>query len=143
MWRDDAYLLDILLAARRAREFSANLTPEEFKKSELHQQAIVRTLEIIGEAAGKISDEVRQSHPEIPWLRLIRTRNHLIHQYFRIDLDKVWDIVGTPRLVRPRSVAFIGGYINGLLFLIQSKIGCPVTRPGKQLEQILWMRYSQ
>ncbi len=55
MWRDEVYMLDILLAARDAQEFSAGLTREAFAASKLHQAAIVRTLELVGEAAGKIS----------------------------------------------------------------------------------------
>lgn len=51
MWRDDAYLLDILIAARRAREFTSDLTWEDFQKSSLHQNAVMRMLKIIGEAA--------------------------------------------------------------------------------------------
>jgi uncharacterized protein with HEPN domain len=90
MWRDDAYLLDILIAARRAREFSAGLTGEEFEQSALHQDAITRTLEIIGEAASRISRETRAAHPEIPWGDIIGMRNRLIHEYFRVDLAKVW-----------------------------------------------------
>lgn len=67
MWRDDAYLLDILLAARRAQEFAKNVTWESFKESLLHQNAIVRVLSIIGEAANKISPEFKKVHTEIPW----------------------------------------------------------------------------
>jgi len=58
MWRDEAYLLDILLAARDAEEFSSGLTREAFGTSKLYQAAIVRTLEIIGEAG---SDATRAS----------------------------------------------------------------------------------
>jgi uncharacterized protein with HEPN domain len=93
MWRDEAYLLDILLAARRSREFITGLTREAIKESKLHQDAIMRTLEIIGEAAGKVSQETKNAHPEIPWNDLIGMRNRLIHEYFRIDLEKVWDTV--------------------------------------------------
>jgi len=61
MWRDDAYLLDILLAAKKAREFAKGLTWESFKESELHQNAIVRVLSIIGEATNKVSPELRRA----------------------------------------------------------------------------------
>lgn len=93
MWRDEAYLLDILIAAKRSREFIAGLTWDDFKRSKLHHDAIMRTLEIIGEAASKISQETRNAHPEIPWHDIIGMRNRLIHEYFRIDLEKVWDTV--------------------------------------------------
>ena|SRR3989338_4651890 len=93
MWRDESYLLDILIAARHSREFVAGLTRKDFVQSKLHQNAVMKTLEIIGEAAGKISQETRHAHPEIPWNELIGMRNRLIHEYFRIDLEKVWDTV--------------------------------------------------
>ncbi len=79
MWRDEAYLLDILLAARDAQEFGSGLTKEVFATSKLHQAAIVRALEIVGEAAGKVSKEFREAHPEIPWKRIVGLRNRLIH----------------------------------------------------------------
>lgn len=82
MWRDDAYLLDILLAAKRSREFVSDISREDFERSTLHQHAVMKTLEVIGEAARKISQEKRQSHPEIPWAQLIGMRNRLIHEYF-------------------------------------------------------------
>ncbi len=67
MWRDEAYLLDILKAARRAQKFTAGVTWEEFKRDDLLQSATMLPLMIIGEAAGKISREIRDAHPEIPW----------------------------------------------------------------------------
>ena len=50
-------------------------------------------LEVIGEAAGKISDELKAAHPEIPWHEMVGMRNRLIHEYFRISLQTVWDTV--------------------------------------------------
>ncbi len=93
MWRDDAYLLDILIAAKRAKEFATDLTWEEFQKSDLHQNAIMRTLEIIGEAARRVSEEFKAAHPEMPWKEMVGMRNRLIHEYFSIDVEKVWDAV--------------------------------------------------
>lgn len=102
MWRDDAYLLDILLAAREAVTFAEDLTFESFKESRLHQLAIVRTLEIVGEAARKISQEFKEAHPEIPWPKMIGMRHRLIHDYVHIDLETVWDTVRTdiPLLIK-------------------------------------------
>jgi uncharacterized protein with HEPN domain len=93
MKRDDAYLLDILIAARKAIAFVQGVSREEFNTSELHQAAVVRPLEIIGEAAGRVSEETRLSRPEIPWQQMIGMRNRLVHEYFRIDLDAVWDTI--------------------------------------------------
>jgi hypothetical protein len=66
MRRDDAYLLDILIAARKALAFVADMTREAFEISELHQNAVIRTLETIGEAARLVSQPTRDAHPEIP-----------------------------------------------------------------------------
>ncbi len=93
MWRDDAYLLDMLIAARDALEFSRSLTWEQFQTSSLHQHAIAKALENIGEAARKISAETRAAHPEIPWAQIIALRNRIAHDYFSLNLARIWDIV--------------------------------------------------
>jgi len=67
MQRDDAYLVDMLLAARRATRFCEGITWEEFQKSDLHQYAVFKAIEILGEAARLVSDETRSTHPQIPW----------------------------------------------------------------------------
>ena len=69
MWRDDAYLLDMLIGAKRVLEFRADLTWEQFRQSGLHQHAIAKALENIGEAAGKISEETRTRLSTIPGSR--------------------------------------------------------------------------
>jgi len=91
--RDEAYLLDILISARKAIQFIEDLTFEEFYQSEIHQSAVIRPLEVIGEAARMISDETKTKHPEIPWWEMIGMRNRLIHEYFDINLATVWDTV--------------------------------------------------
>lgn len=93
MWRDDAYLLDMLNAARKIQTFLQGMSEDEFRKSELHQQAVMRLIQIIGEAARKISDACKQAHPEIAWVQISGMRNYLIHEYFRINLDTVWQVV--------------------------------------------------
>ncbi|MGC9348297.1 MAG: DUF86 domain-containing protein [Anaerolineae bacterium] len=112
MRRDEAYLLDILIAARKAREFVAGMSWDEFAVSELHQAAVIRPLEIIGEAAARISPKTREAHPEIPWSSMIGMRNRLIHEYFRTNLEIVWQtleqdipqlIVLLEPLVRPQD----------------------------------------
>jgi len=93
MWRDDAYLLDILIAARKVLKYTDGLSRQEFDSSDLVQNAVMRMLEVIGEAARRLSEEMRDEHPEVPWAQMIGMRNRLIHEYFRIDADKVWDAV--------------------------------------------------
>ncbi|MCG2794630.1 MAG: DUF86 domain-containing protein [Actinomycetia bacterium] len=101
MSRDEAYLLDILLAARDVQSYVEGFDFERFKSSELHQDAVVRKLELIGEAAKRISEETKGSSPEIPWRQIAGMRDRLIHEYFRIDLQEVWDTVqnGIPDLI--------------------------------------------
>jgi uncharacterized protein with HEPN domain len=93
MDRDPAYLLDMLNASREVQTLSAGVTWELFQQSKLHQYALVKVIEVIGEAARAISDESKTAHPEIPWIGIIDMRNHLVHRYFRIDLQRVWDVV--------------------------------------------------
>lgn len=93
MERDPAYILDILQAAREARSLASGLTWETFQRSKLHQYALVKLIEIVGEAARALSDETKAANPGIPWPAIIGMRNHLVHRYFRIDLDVVWDVL--------------------------------------------------
>jgi len=91
MLHEESYLLDILIAAKDARDLSTGLSWDEFKLSRLHQLAISKSLEMIGEAASKISSETREAHPEVPWSDIVGMRNRLVHDYLRVDLRKVWD----------------------------------------------------
>lgn len=102
MPRDEVYFLDMLIAAKEAQQFMKGLTWEEFSTSELHQRAVTKALEIVGEAARKISKTTQIEHPEIPWGDIIGMRNRLIHEYFEIDLGKVWDTVSSdvPKLIQ-------------------------------------------
>jgi len=93
MWRDDALLLDMLLAARKVIKFTQNITWEQFQVDEMTQNAVMRMIQIIGEAARKVSPQCQQDHPEIPWQGIIGMRHRLVHEYFRIIPDKVWEVV--------------------------------------------------
>ena len=65
-----------------------------FFQDTMIQDAVIRNLEIIGEAAGNLSsDFIRQQHPQIPWRSIVALRNVLIHEYFRVDLELVWRVV--------------------------------------------------
>ena len=64
---DDAHLLDMSIAAKDAREFVNSLTKEKFENSRLHQYAILKAVEIVAEAASKVSEETRTKYPSIPW----------------------------------------------------------------------------
>ncbi|PKQ28090.1 MAG: hypothetical protein CVT63_04635 [Candidatus Anoxymicrobium japonicum] len=101
MSRDEALFLDILLAARDAVSYLGDLDFPAFEKSGLHQDAVVRALEVIGEAAGRLSEEAKRANSRVPWHEITGMRNSLIHEYFRVDLEEVWFTVKNdiPRLV--------------------------------------------
>jgi len=93
MWRDDARLLDMLLAAKESSKYTEGVTLEEFDRNRLLQHAVTRLIEIVGEAARNISTEFKAAHPEIPWSGIVGMRNRLVHEYFRVAPDKVWEVV--------------------------------------------------
>jgi len=106
MWRDDAYLLDMLTAARKVLQYTEGIGRLQFDSNEILQHAVMRQLEIIGEAARCISAEAKEEHQQIPWQGMIGLRNRLIHEYFRIRIDRVWetiecDIPALVKLVEP------------------------------------------
>jgi uncharacterized protein with HEPN domain len=93
MWRDDAWVLDMLHACERALRYAKGLTGAAFLNDELRQDAIIRQLTILGEAGKHVSADYRAAHPEIPWQKIAGFRDVVIHQYFRVKLPEVWRIV--------------------------------------------------
>lgn len=93
MSRDDAYLYDILDSARTALEYMHEKNWDDFKNNPLLQDAVVRRLEIIGEASGRISSEMQKKHAHLPWQAMKGTRNRIIHEYDSIELDIIWEII--------------------------------------------------
>jgi uncharacterized protein with HEPN domain len=92
-WRDAALLLDVMLAAEDALSFVADFDERAFLASGLHQSAVIRKLEVMGEAAGKVSMAFRTSHPEIPGKQMTGLRHRLIHDYGDVRLDIIWRVV--------------------------------------------------
>ncbi len=90
-WR--FYIGDMLRFAERVRKYSAGIDRDVFEQDELKYDAILRNLELIGEAATHVPAEVRERHQSIPWRQVIATRNRLIHGYLGIDNDTLWSIV--------------------------------------------------
>ncbi|MEW5912982.1 MAG: DUF86 domain-containing protein [Thermodesulfobacteriota bacterium] len=93
MSRDKAYLADMLISARWAVEYLARKIQQDFYQDKQCQDAVIRRLEIIGEAARRVSEQVRLSIPGVPWQSLIGMRNVLIHEYDGVDLDIIWETV--------------------------------------------------
>ncbi len=100
MQRDAATLMDIVLACRDIGEFICGLREDEFAANALVRAAVVRQLEIIGEATKRLSNAFREAHPEFPWRTMAGLRDRLIHAYDDIDMSKIWEISTTdvPRL---------------------------------------------
>jgi uncharacterized protein with HEPN domain len=91
MRKDNAYLADILDAAKAVRRFIAGVSLDDFKTNEEKYEAVNRKFEIIGEAARRLSPEARKFFPEIPWNLVTAMRNIIIHDYDDVDLDVVWN----------------------------------------------------
>ncbi|MCK4342762.1 MAG: DUF86 domain-containing protein [Phycisphaerae bacterium] len=87
------YLEDILTAVEKIRRYAAGLSLDTFARDEKTLDAVVRNLEVIGEAVKQIPEDVRVRHPQVEWKKIAGLRDILIHAYFGIDLEIVWDIV--------------------------------------------------
>ena len=87
------YLQDILESIEPIERYAESLTESAFFSSQEKQDAIIRRLEIIGEAARKLPTEFTRAHQEIPWPRIVAMRNRLIHAYARVDLKLTWAVV--------------------------------------------------
>lgn len=90
--RDRDYLGDIREAIRRIGTYIAGLSYEQFMQDTKTQDAVVRNLEVIGEAAKNLSRPLRNRHPQIPWKDLAGVRDKMIHHYFGINYEIVWTI---------------------------------------------------
>ena len=92
--KDDlAFIEHILLCIDKIQEYTKNLTAQDFNDSELIQDAVIRNIEIIGEATKKISKDLKSQYREIPWKEMSGMRDKLIHDYFGVDVDVVWKTV--------------------------------------------------
>lgn len=87
------YLNDILEMISASREFIRELTKREFKKDKKTVFAVIRCLEVIGEASKKIPPEIRKNYKQIPWEDIAAMRNKLIHEYFGADVDIIWNTI--------------------------------------------------
>lgn len=92
--RDDTvYLNDMLDAIRQIEQYMRGLEFQAFSEDKMRQDAVVRRFQVIGEAARNISPEFQQAHPNVPWSEIIGMRHKVIHDYFEIDLETIWDTV--------------------------------------------------
>jgi uncharacterized protein with HEPN domain len=98
---DFVRLNHMLEAARTCMHFSVGRPRVDFEKDQMLSFAVIRSLEIFGEAASKVSNEFQKAHPNIPWRAIVGMRNRLIHAYFDIDYDVVFEAINNeiPKII--------------------------------------------
>ncbi|WP_456400438.1 HepT-like ribonuclease domain-containing protein [Persephonella sp.] len=89
---DREFVLDMFIACNRITKYIENISFEEFLKDYKTQDAVIRNIEILGEATKKVSSGLKEKYNNIEWKLIAKTRDKLIHDYFGVDLDVIWDI---------------------------------------------------
>ena len=92
-WRD--YVADVLNSIQEVEDFTHGMEYEHFEADRKTVNAVLRSLEVMGEAAKRIPESVRQQYPDIPWKRMTGMRDKLLHEYSGVDLEIVWAVVKT------------------------------------------------
>lgn len=87
------YLEDILESLEKIEKYSENLTRSKFKEKDIVIDAILRNIEIFGEASRKLPDNFKTQYKHIPWRKIIGLRNIILHEYSNVDLDIIWDVI--------------------------------------------------
>ena len=90
MRHEELYLKDIIISCRHINSFLADIEQSEFLENELYQSAILQKFIVIGEAAARISKEIRHQYPEVVWPDIIGFRNIAVHAYYSVQWDIVW-----------------------------------------------------
>ncbi len=89
-WDDNVFLRHILDSIAVIEGYLSDITEDTFKETSLLQDGVIRQLQIIGEAAKRISPDIRSKYPDIPWQDIAGMRDKLVHDYFGVDVDTVW-----------------------------------------------------
>lgn len=89
----ELYLQDILTSIQRIEEYTKDLSSKDFENDWKTIDAVVRNLEIIGEAAKNMPEETMEKYPEIPWSSMVTMRNKIIHEYFGVDVEILWKTI--------------------------------------------------
>jgi len=90
---DKELVMDMLIACEKILKYTNKLSYEEFCKNDLVVDAVVRNIEILGEACKNVSDTLKSKYPDVEWYEIARTRDKIIHFYFGVDLSIIWDII--------------------------------------------------
>ncbi len=91
--RDQAALLDVVLAAQQIRRYSQGIDRAQLESNDEKQAAILYRIIIIGEATKRISQGFREQHPHLAWREMAGMRDHITHGYEQVNLDVVWDVI--------------------------------------------------
>ena len=113
MRHEGLYLSDIVEASDHIAEFIAGADFNAFERSELLRSAVVQKLATIGEAAARVSEDLKARHPQVPWPQIIAFRNILIHAYFGIEWDVVWRAAADRCPILREQVAAIFDSVSG------------------------------
>lgn len=90
MRHESSFLWDIITAALRIEEIAASTTEQEFLASQILPAAVLHHLTVIGEAISRLSPELRNRYPEVPWRQIIAVRHRIVHAYFDLDWEILW-----------------------------------------------------
>ncbi len=90
---DREFILDMLIACEKIMKYTQNITYEDFYNNDMIIDAVLRNIEILGESAKNVSENLKSKYNEVEWREIARTRDKIIHFYFGIDLSIIWDII--------------------------------------------------
>jgi uncharacterized protein with HEPN domain len=117
------YLQDIMTMMEKIESFTAGMTKEDFIEDCMAHFAVIRAMEVMGEAAKNVPPEVRQKYPEIPWKKMAGLRDKVIHGYFGVDLFIIWE----------SATRLIPGYRPVLLRILNEETERCKKPPGNEL----------
>ncbi len=102
-----AFIYHILESIEKIENYTKGLTYERFEKNSMVKDAVLRNLEIIGEASKNIPEEIRYRYSDIPWSEMARLRDRIIHKYFSVDYEIIWDIINNELPVLKRKLKLV------------------------------------
>lgn len=106
--RDKSRLEHILQAIERIRRYTKGKTFDDFIADDMMYYAVVKNIEIIGEALNMLTEEFRNAHPDTPWKLVNGMRNYIVYEYFQVDNNVVWDVItGDLPLLEKQIIAYI------------------------------------
>lgn len=106
--RDKSRLEHILQAIERIRRYTKGKTFDDFIADDMMYYAVVKNIEIIGEASNMLTEEFRNTHPDTPWKLVNGMRNYIVYEYFQVDNNVVWDVItGDLPLLEKQIIAYI------------------------------------